>query len=91
MEGMRQMTKVEDRRFSFQRPGNYRIRVQGSLEKSLVGSLGNFRITTANVEGQKRSFTDLDGRVRDQAELAGILETLYDLHMTILLVKYLEE
>jgi len=86
------MTKVEDRKnFSFERPGNYRIRVLGSLEESLYRRLGNFRITTDRLKDQESSVTDLLGSVRDQAELSGILETLYDLHLTILLVEYQDE
>ena len=86
------MTKVEDRkRFSFERPGKYRIRVLGSLEESWSGRLGNFRIITGRQKDQDRSVTDLIGSVRDQAELAGILEALYDLHLTILLVEYQNE
>ena len=34
--------------------------------------------------------TTLVGRVRDQAELAGLLNNLYDLHLPILGVKNLE-
>ena len=29
--------------------------------------------------------------MRDQAELAGVLNTLYELHMTLLSVEYLDE
>ena len=86
------MKKVEDgKKFSFERPGNYRIRVLGSLEESWSERLGSFRITKENLKDQKRSVTDLVGSVRDQAELAGILETLYDLHLPILLVEYQNE
>ena len=86
------MTKVDDRKkFSFERPGNYRIRVLGALEESWSGRLGDFRITTGSLKDQERSVTDLVGSVRDQAELAGILETLYELHLAILLVEYQDE
>jgi len=33
--------------------------------------------------------TFLQGHVRDQAELAGILNTLYELHLPLLAVQYL--
>ena len=86
------MTKVEDRKkFSFERPGNYRIRVLGSLEESWSGRLGDFHITKDSLKSQERLVTDLFGSVRDQAELAGILETLYDMHLTILLVEYQDD
>ena len=86
------MTNIEaEKKFSFERPGNYRIRVLGSLEESWSERLGGFRITKGSLKVQERSVTDLIGSVRDQAELAGILETLYDLHLPILLVEYQNE
>ena len=86
------MTTVEnEKKFAFQKPGNYRIRVLGALEESWSGRLGNFRITTDSLKDPERSTTDLVGSVRDQAELAGILEKLYDLHLAILLVEYQEK
>ena len=86
------MTKVEDRKnFPFERPGKYRIRVMGILEDRWSERLGSFRITTASLKDQERSVTDMVGSVRDQAELAGILETLYNLHLTILLVEHQNE
>jgi hypothetical protein len=33
--------------------------------------------------------TELVGQVRDQAELAGVLDTLYELHLALLSVEYL--
>ncbi len=33
----------------------------------------------------------MQGRVHDQAELAGILNTLYELHLSLLSVQYLKE
>jgi hypothetical protein len=35
--------------------------------------------------------TDLIGPLRDQTQLSGILNSLYELHLPILLVEYLEE
>ena len=35
--------------------------------------------------------TVLQGRVRDQAELSGILNALYELHLPLLKVEYLGE
>jgi hypothetical protein len=86
------MPKDKDgKSFPFNRPGNYHIRVLGSLDESWSERLGSFRITTGSLKDQERSVTELVGRVRDQAELAGILETLYELHLPILLVEYQDE
>ena len=74
--------------FSFNRPGNYRIRVQGFLDKKWSERLGGLRITTSKT-GDQKSVTVLQGRVSDQAELAGVLSTIYQRHLTLLSVKLL--
>jgi hypothetical protein len=48
------------------------------------------RITTRQRKDQT-TVTTLIGRVRDQAELSGVLNTLYELHLPILSVKILAE
>jgi hypothetical protein len=40
--------------------------------------------------GDKGSVTSLVGLVADPAELAGVLNTLYELHLTLLSVEYLD-
>jgi hypothetical protein len=47
------------------------------------------RITTRQRKDQT-TVTTLIGRVRDQAELSGVLNTLYELHLPILSVENLE-
>jgi hypothetical protein len=76
--------------FPFNRPGNYRICVQGILDKSWSGKLGGMNITECRRKDQKGSVTELVGKVRDQAELAGVLNTLYEQHLTLLSVKYID-
>ena len=84
------MAKTDNRKsFPFSRPGNYRIRVLGSLDESWSKKLGGFRITTGNFKGQ--AVTELTGQLCDQAELAGVLNSLYERHLTILLVEYQDE
>jgi len=77
-----------EKNFSFNRPGNYRIRVQGFLDKKWSERLGGLRITTSKT-GDQKSVTVLQGRVSDQAELAGVLSTLYQRHLTLLSVERL--
>jgi len=77
-----------EKNFSFNRPGNYRIRVQGFLDKKWSERLGGLRITTSKT-GDDKSVTVLEGHVRDQAELAGVLSTLYQRHLTLLSVEHL--
>ena len=77
--------------FSFNQPGSYRIRVQGLLDESWSDRLGGLRIKGSNLKDQESTVTELVGKVRDQAELAGVLNTLYELHMTLLSIEYLDE
>ena len=78
------------KRFAFDRPGNYRIRVLGSLDESWSDRLGGLRITDCTLKDQEGPVTELEGEVRDQAELAGILGSLYELHYTLVSVEMLE-
>jgi len=83
------MPNPEDKkRFAFDRPWNYRIRVRGFLDESWSERLAGLRITTDS-RRDKSSVTALVGQVRDQAELAGVLNTLYELHLTLLSVEHL--
>ena len=68
----------------------YRIKVQGYLDKSRSDFLGGMTITTVSQEDQG-VVTTLVGRLRDQAELAGVLSTLYEFHLPILSVECLRE
>ena len=74
--------------YSFDRPGNYRIRFEGYLNKKWSGRLGGMSLTTTKT-GDHKSVTVLEGPVRDQAELFGVLNALYQRHLTLLSVEYL--
>ncbi len=76
-----------EKRFAFDRPRNYRIRVLGLLDKSWSEKLGGLRITASSLKDQKEPVTELVGKVCDQAELAGLLNSLYELHLTLLSVE----
>ena len=78
-----------EKRFAFDRPGNYRIRVLGLLDESWSEKLGGLRITASSLKDQKEPVTELVGKVRDQAELAGLLNSLYEFHQTLLSVECL--
>ena len=73
----------------FGRPGKYRIRVQGFLDEGWSDRLGGMAISTSG-EGSQGQITMLVGQLRDQAELMGVLDTLYELHRSILTVEHLE-
>ena len=70
-------------------PATYRIEVEGEVPESWFDRLGGMRITTRQRKNQS-TVTTLTGRVRDQAELTGVLNTLYELHLPILSVENLE-
>ena len=73
----------------FDRPANYQIRVQGRIDPSMSDLLGGMAISPDSVEAD-HTVTTLCGELGDQASLAGVLNTLYELHLTVLLVKRLD-
>jgi len=75
--------------YAFDRPGNYRIRVLGFLDERFSERLGGLRISQCGLKGHEETVTELVGRVRDQAELAGLLNSLYELHLTLRSVEYI--
>jgi hypothetical protein len=76
--------------FKLWTPAIYKIKVQGYLDESRSSFLGGMSITTASQEDQG-VVTTLVGRLRDQAELSGVLNTLYELHLPILSVECLKD
>ena len=71
-------------------PAIYCIQVEGKLDQSWSDRLGGLQITTR--EREDRSIvTLLTGRLRDQAELTGVLNSLYELHLPILSVEQYAE
>ena len=67
-------------------PATYRIVVQGFLDPSYSDRVAGMKISTTK-RGELKPITTLQGTVSDQAELSGVLETLYSLHLTLLNVE----
>ena len=67
-------------------PATYRIEVQGHLDELWSDRLVGMRITTSS-HGDQGGVTTLVGRLRDQAELMGVFDTLFNLHLSILKVE----
>ena len=68
------------------KPACYRIAVQGFLDqKKWSGRLGGMQIACQQQDDQQ-AVTVLNGEVQDQAELIGVLNTLYQMRMNILSV-----
>jgi len=71
-------------------PATYRIEIQGNLGKNWADRLGDMRISS-HKRADQSIVTTLTGRLRDQSELLGILNSLYELHLPLLLVEFLEK
>jgi len=68
----------------------YCIEVEGEGGENLSDRLGGMRVTNIRKTDQS-IITTLVGRVRDQAELAGLLNCLYEMHLPIRSVKLLSK
>jgi len=68
----------------------YHIEVEGEVGESWSDNFGNMHITI-RTRKDNSTVTVLVGRVRDQAELSGLLNSLYDCHLPILSVELLED
>ena len=76
--------------FGFGNPATYRIVFQGVLSAEWSDRLAGLSIATTDSEiGPPQ--TTLEGRIHDQAELNGVLTTLYGLHLPLLSVEKLQE
>ena len=69
-------------------PATYRIEVEGVLDEIWADSLAGMHISTRKRADQS-TVTTLTGLLRDQAELSGVLNGLYELHLPILSAKML--
>ena len=65
-------------------PAVYRIRVRGRLNADLSERLGMRVENLARDNGKAESV--LEGRLLDQAALAGVLNKLYELHFPVMAV-----
>ncbi len=77
-------------RLRFERPGDYRIVVQGTLDQSRREMVANMKISRGSEEDGSPE-TVLVGRLLDQTELNGVLNSLYELHIPILSVEFLKD
>jgi hypothetical protein len=84
------MMKIGEKFTKFQRAGIYHIEVEGTLDNRWSERLAGMRIATFRSKSGT-SVTRLVGNLRDQAQLSGVLNSLYELHLPILLVEFREE
>lgn len=78
---------LEDWR-TFDGPAKYQIRVQGRLLANWSERLGGMTVSPASL-GAGSPETLLLGELSDQGALLGVLNTLYWLHLPVLLVERL--
>ena len=71
-------------------PATYSITVEGHLDETWSERLGGMGITT-RTRADKTTVSTLVGPMRDQAQLSGVLNTLYELHLPILSVENISE
>jgi hypothetical protein len=74
----------------YDQPRIYAIHIAGRLEQNWADRLGGLKIISiAENDESNGPVTALEGCLPDQAALLGILNTLYNLHYPVLLVRYL--
>ena len=74
---------------SLGRTAVYRLVVQGAVAEQLSDRLGELEIrTSCGAHGS--TTTTLTGRIRDQAQLIGVVNSLYEMRFPILAVELLE-
>ncbi len=82
------ITKHPD--IDFSGPAFYRIVAQGKLSNDWSDRLAGMEVTIIS-RGAGATHTELRGPIRDQAELSGVLETLYELHLSIVKIEQIDE
>ena len=68
------------------RAATYRIQVQGRLDQGWSGRLAGLTIMVNCHPVNQAIATTIFGRLLDQSQLIGVLNSLYDLHLPLLAV-----
>ena len=76
--------------YTLDTPANYRIRVQGEIDPSWSGIIGDMKMSIDSLKKGKK-VTSLSGYLIDQAALSGLLKALYDQRIPILSVENMDE
>jgi hypothetical protein len=83
------MAKTPDIKVPFDSPVAYQIRVQGLVASNWSDRLQGMDISQAT-SNTGHSISTLTGELPDQTALAGVLNALYELHLTVLSVECLK-
>ena len=74
----------------FKGPAIYCIKIRGVIDQRYAGHFGDMIISTEKKdEGQTTS--KLTGKIKDQADLMGVLNALYNLHLPIVSIQTSDE
>jgi len=76
--------------FKFQSPAVYKIKVDGVINENWSEKLRGMQIRILKSKYENPS-TVLIGRLNDQTALSGVLNTLYENHLSIISVNMLNE
>ena len=80
------MNNLSRKSLPYDCPATYSINVQGRIDPGWSDRLEGMTISDATIE-TGIPITNLEGELSDQAALAGVLNTLYELHLPVLLVE----
>lgn len=83
-------TYQSEESIKFEKAGCYQIVVQGFIDEDRSDILSGMSITHSPRESGT-SRTILKGHLRDQTQLSGILNSLYEWHLPILLVEFIKD
>ncbi len=81
-------TVLPPSRSGFDRPATYRIDVQGHIPARWCDRLEGMAITEGSAEAEP-TVTTLVGELADQVALAGVLNTIVELHLSVVSVERL--
>ena len=76
--------------FKLETPATYRIRIQGRFDNDWIDQVTGMSISEDTIKDGP-TVTTLVGHLKDQAMLSGILNSLYDLRLTLLSVENMDE
>jgi len=82
------MNRFSERGLAFDSPARYQIRVQGRIKENWSDRLEGLAIRL-DVSGEGPTICTLEGELKDQAALIVVVNTLYELHLPVLLVQCL--
>ena len=88
--GLHMISSKITNEMKFTSPAHYRIHVKGFLDESWSDRLNGLSINN-QTSPAGTPIAELNGKVRDQAELLGVLGSIYEMHLPILSVAVVDD